>query len=152
VQYGIFFQATRLSRPALSTCLDKSTASFSFPIRWAENTPRGAIDFAELSTTGDSLYGEARLEKLRKYFDRRKLKLRIDDPRLPADKGAGFIAGSKEILVRSNATKSQVWHELAHYLDYQRLGRPAYMNLPYPIGREQAAYNFLRNSRHTGNR
>ena len=108
----------------------------------------GTIDFADLATTGDSLYGKGRLDKLKSYLERRGIKLRLDDPRLPANKGGGFIAETGEMLLRPNATKSQVWHELSHYLDFKKLGKEAYMKLPYPLGREQLVYNRLFQSRH----
>ncbi len=108
----------------------------------------GLVDFASSATTGDAMYGAERLAKLGRYLERRGFSLRLDDARLPAEKGGGFIAKSREILLRSDASKSQVWHELSHYLDFKRLGPNAYGRLSYPLGREQNVYDLLRRSRH----
>ena len=91
-----------------------------------------AMDFIDdhLGRRGGELYGANRLNKLDGYLDRRgDIKLFLDNPRLPPGKRAGFNAELGELSLPHDATKYEVWHELAHYAHYKRIGRDAYLQL-----------------------
>ncbi len=75
-----------------------------------------------------------------------------------AGKAGGFLAkenGSAELILRSNPTKYEVWHELGHYRQWSDFGSGAYRGLPRwsranPIQDipEQHVFDLLENSRH----
>jgi len=69
--------------------------------------------------------------KLASYLERRGVDLR-------RGKTSGFkvFEGDKRpvLVLRKNATQYEAWHEISHYLDYKKLGKADYMNLPRRVG------------------
>lgn len=93
----------------------------------------GAIaDAVEGIPTG-KLYGESRLEVLRKHLARRGVQLDVGDEFLRPNTAGGFSVhanGSARMILPSNPTDYVVTHELAHYVHWRKLGTEAYLNLP----------------------
>jgi len=61
----------------------------------------------------------------------------------------GFNAGSGRLVLRNNPTKYEVWHELGHFRQYQKLGKEAYLGLPRTRAfnaSEQFVFDLLENS------
>ena len=65
---------------------------------------------------------------------------------MPPNVAAGFDGVKKEIVFRRNATEFEVWHELSHLRQYQRIGPEAYSNLTR-IQKEQFVFDLLENSK-----
>ena len=126
------------------------------PSRGLMGAPLDAIETGRL---GGQLYDSGKLGRLGRYLDRRKVTLRVGDEFLPPDKGGGFWArpdGSAELLLRSNPTEYEVWHELGHYRQWQQIGpdKKLYLELPRwsrakPIQDvpEQFVFDLLENSK-----
>jgi hypothetical protein len=90
-------------------------------------------------------YGATRLAQLEAYLSRRGITLKVGDDFLDPTKVGGFDAGSGQMLLRSNPTRYEVWHELSHYRQYQRLGRDAYL-AQSRVAKEQFVFDLLENS------
>jgi hypothetical protein len=111
-------------------------------------------DFTETTgRLGGQLYGEARLGRLSNYLDRRGVRLVRDADerilRMNPDANGAFVAnrtGPSELLLRSNATRAEVLHELSHYRHFKRTDFDAYQAAGR-IGREQTVYDTLKNNR-----
>ena len=115
----------------------------------ALNGVNKAQDAIEATRVAGVLYGEQRLAKLSRYLEKRGVILKVGDEFLDADKVGGLAYGRcpAELLLRSNPTKYEVWHELGHYIQRQRIGPEAYANLPrYPQNvPEQFVFDLLEN-------
>lgn len=96
--------------------------------------PSATSDFLEeTGRLGGVLYGEQKLAMLKNYLNRRGVELLVGDEHLPTGKAGGFDGFSPngpKIVLRSNPTEYEVWHELSHYIQYERIGRKAYQDLP----------------------
>ncbi|SHN80669.1 WXG100 family type VII secretion target [Paenibacillus sp. ov031] len=117
------------------------------------------IDFVdETGRLGGKLYGEKDLNLLGNYLDKRGVNLKVGDEFLPPGKGGGFNYNTGELILKSNPTQYEVWHELSHYVQYKQIGKEAYSNLPRTSGPvpmndlskfnapEQFVYDMLSNS------
>jgi RHS repeat-associated protein len=117
--------------------------------------PIGVTDFSQSTgRLGGELYGEVRLGKLSRYLERRNVKLVRDaDARIDAlnPNGNGvFIAnrnGPSELLLRRNATRAQVLHELSHFRHMKRVEFDDYIRAGR-LGREQTVYDTIKNNRY----
>jgi hypothetical protein len=114
-----------------------------------------SVDFLEQTgRLGGMLYGERRLAKLKNYLDRQGVDLFVGDEYVPRNKGGAFRVpldpGQRPAMIlRSNPTQYEVWHELSHYIHYQRIGREAFINLPRSAERnaaEQFVFDMLENN------
>jgi RHS repeat-associated protein len=79
------------------------------------------------------MYGERRLEVLRKHLESRGVRLDVGDEFLLPGQAGGFAvhpSGSARMVLPSNPTEYVVLHELAHYVHWRRIGTEAYLNLP----------------------
>ncbi|MGX1826665.1 zincin-like metallopeptidase toxin domain-containing protein [Paenibacillus taichungensis] len=117
------------------------------------------IDFVdETGRLGGKLYSEKDLNLLGNYLDKRGVNLKVGDEFLPPGKGGGFNYNTGELILKSNPTQYEVWHELSHYVQYKQIGKEAYSNLPRTSGPvpmndlskfnapEQFVYDMLSNS------
>ncbi|MFD2088467.1 zincin-like metallopeptidase toxin domain-containing protein [Brevibacillus brevis] len=117
------------------------------------------IDYVEeTGRLGGTLYNDKDLRLLGNYLEKRGVTLKVGDEFLPPGKGGGFNYNTDELVLRSNPTQYEVWHELSHYLHYRRIGKDAYSNLPRTYGPvpmndltqfnapEQFVYDMLSNS------
>lgn len=103
-----------------------------------------------------TLYDSKKLQQLENYLRRRGIELKVGDKYLPPGKAGGFNAETGKLYLRSNPTQYEVWHELSHYIQYQRIGKDAYLALPRTVGEnfdlgmfnapEQFVYDMLSNS------
>jgi hypothetical protein len=117
--------------------------------------PIGVTDFSQSTgRLGGELYGEVRLGKLSRYLERRNVKLVRDaDARIDAlnPNGNGvFIAnrnGPSELLLRRNATRAEVLHELSHFRHMKRVEFDDYIRAGR-LGREQTVYDTIKNNRY----
>ena len=117
--------------------------------------PIRVADFSQSTgRLGGELYGEVRLGKLSRYLERRNVRLVRDaDARIDAlnPNGNGvFIANRKkpsELLLRSNATRAEVLHELSHFRHMKRVEFDDYIRAGR-LGREQTVYDTIKNNRH----
>ncbi|AUX37642.1 MULTISPECIES: SpvB/TcaC N-terminal domain-containing protein [Sorangium] len=116
--------------------------------RRGSGSARAAADaISETGLFGGKLYGERRLEALRRYLDKRGVDLIIVDQ--GKNKAGSFfvdVTGRPQLRLRPNPTEYLVWHELSHYLHYRRIGREAYLNLPRSQGwnaAEQFVFDML---------
>jgi hypothetical protein len=92
----------------------------------------GAADAVEGLPAG-KLYGERRLEVLRKHLEKRGVELNVGDEFLLPGQGGGFAVrpnGAARMVLRSNPTEYVVTHELGHYVHWRGLGTDAYLKLP----------------------
>ena len=106
---------------------------------------------------GGNLYDTEKLAKLQPYLERRGVALKVGDDYLPPNMGGGFASfenGKAELVLRSNPTEYEVWHELSHYVQWKKIGPDAYRDLPRwtpknPIQDvpEQFVFDFLENSK-----
>jgi hypothetical protein len=60
--------------------------------------------------------------------------------------GARFRSTSSgaQLFIRSDATQYELYHELKHFGDYNRLGSTAYYNLG-ELGREESVFSYMKN-------
>ena len=108
---------------------------------------KGTLDAIENGRLGGKLYSSSKLDSLGEYLNRRGFRLRLDgDEVLPPNVAAGFDGVKKELVFRRNATEFEVWHELSHLRQYQRIGPEAYSNLTR-IQKEQFVFDLLENSK-----
>ncbi|WP_285889144.1 pre-toxin TG domain-containing protein [Paenibacillus glycanilyticus] len=93
------------------------------------------LDFInETGRLGGNLYTKKDLKLLGNYLGRRGVSLKVGDEYLPPGKGGGFNYITDELVLRSNPTQYEVWHELSHYIQYKQIGKDAYTNLPRTKG------------------
>ncbi|MFG0236017.1 zincin-like metallopeptidase toxin domain-containing protein [Brevibacillus porteri] len=93
----------------------------------------GKIDFVEeTARLGGKFYSERDLKLLGKYLEKRGVTLKVGDEFLPPYKGGGFNYYTDELILRSNPTQYEVWHELSHFMQYKKIGKEAYSKLPRP--------------------
>ncbi|EPY05634.1 Rhs core protein with extension [Paenibacillus alvei TS-15] len=123
-----------------------------------EGTPKAGVDFIEETRYGGKLYSERDIQLLNNYLEKRGVKLKVGDEFLPPGKGGGFNYITDELVLRSNPTQYEVWHELSHYIQYKKIGKDAYTNLPRTQGKvpkndlsqfnapEQFVFDMLSNS------
>ena len=115
------------------------------------------IDYIEATPRlNGTLYDSKKLKQLERYLNKRGIQLRVGDEFLPPNKAGGFDAVSGILYLRSNPTQYEVWHEVSHYIQYQRLGKEAYLKLPRTMGEaldlgvfnapEQFVYDMLSNN------
>ena len=103
-----------------------------------------------------TLYDSKKLQQLENYLRRRGIELKVGDEFLPLGKAGGFNAETGTLYLKSNPTQYEVWHELSRYIQYQRIGKQAYLALPRTVGQnldwgafnapEQFVYDMLSNS------
>ncbi|WP_437952511.1 zincin-like metallopeptidase toxin domain-containing protein [Sorangium sp. So ce296] len=120
--------------------------------RRGSGSARAVADaISETGLFGGKLYGERRLEALRRYLNKRGVNLLVGDELLPSRMPGAFRVaptGRPQLLLRSNPTEYTVWHELSHYLHFRRIGRDAYLVLPRMKGWnavEQFVFDMLEN-------
>lgn len=94
---------------------------------------------------GGKLYPPEKLEQLKGYLDRRSIALQVGDEFVPRDKAAGFDAKGGRLILRSDPTEYEVWHELSHFRQYQALGAEEYNGLSR-VAKEQFVFDTLENS------
>ncbi len=125
----------------------------------AKQASRSGFDFVEeTGWLGGRLYDPGKLDKLGNYLARRGVTLKVGDKYVPPGMGGGFLAksnGTAELILRSNPTKYEVWHELSHFRHWSNIGADAYRGLPRwsrtnPIQDipEQYVFDLLENGRH----
>ena len=98
---------------------------------------------------GGTLYPPVKLGQLDGYLAKRGITLKVGDEHLPYGKAGGFDASRGELLLRSEPTNYEVWHELSHFRQYQMIGREKYLKLPRSIdfnAPEQFVFDMLENS------
>lgn len=110
------------------------------------------IDFiGDTGRLGGNLYGEKRLNQLSKYLDKRGIKLEINDEFLNSrNANGGFDAVNGKLILKSDATEYEVWHELSHYIQYKKLGKESYLELPRTTdfnAPEQYVFDMLENNK-----
>lgn len=121
------------------------------------NSNRSIIDYIdETPRLNGTLYDSKKLKQLESYLSKRGIELKVGDEFLPPGKAGGFDAVTGRLYLKSNPTQYEVWHELSHYIQYQQLGKEAYLNLPRTAGiemdlnvfnaPEQFVYDMLSNS------
>src|SRR2546423_1969445 len=91
------------------------------------------------------LYDASRLSQLGNYLGRRGITLRVGNEFLPANKTGGFNAMQRTLSLRNNPTQYEVWHELSHFRQFQKLGPDVYNNLSR-VQKEQFVFDLLENS------
>ena len=106
---------------------------------------------------GGTAYSSEKLKSLGEYLGRRGVSLKVGDQFLPPGTSGGFVAkadGTAELILPSNPTQYQVWHELGHYVQWKDLGSDAYRALPRwspsnPVQDipEQFVFDLLENSK-----
>ena len=118
----------------------------------------GANDFIDSGPTGrlgGQLYPVDKLQQLASYLARRGVALKVgDEHMLSSTMRGGFAKDGSELVLGSNPTYYEVWHELSHYLHFKSVGsKEAYMALPRwtPINPiqdvpEQFVFDMLENS------
>jgi YD repeat-containing protein len=112
----------------------------------ASATRATALDFIDgAGRLGGDLYGARKLTQLDGYLERRGFTLKVGDEYLPAGKAGGFGADAREVVLKSNPTQYEVWHELSHFRQYQQLGADAY-SLQTRVQKEQFVFDMLENS------
>ncbi|WP_249878396.1 zincin-like metallopeptidase toxin domain-containing protein [Niallia circulans] len=95
----------------------------------------GKIDYVEeTGRLGGKHYSEKDLKLLGNYLEKRGVTLKVGDEFLPPGKGGGFNYNTGELVLKSNPTQYEVWHELSHYIQYKQIGKEAYSNLPRTSG------------------
>ena len=121
--------------------------------RWARQPTSLSSDLLRTRLNG-VLYGSERLTHLQRFLDMRKIDLVLDSSDLGLARGEFRVPRSlnerPQLLLRSNATEYEVWHELSHYTHYRRIGPEAYTHLRRTPGYNEAeieAYYTLRNSK-----
>lgn len=77
---------------------------------------------------GGELYDAGKLAQFEGYLGRRRVTLRVGDEFLPAGKAGGFNAAERTLSLRSNPTQYEVWHEMSHFRQFQKLDPEAYMS------------------------
>lgn len=118
---------------------------------------QASVDFLEQTgRLGGVLYGERRLALLKQYLHRRGVDLFVGDEYLDFGQAGGFAiyqdpGRRPAILLGTNPTQYEVWHELSHYLHYRRIGREAYLKLPRSpngirVDAEQFVFDMLENN------
>jgi hypothetical protein len=128
---ALFFS---MSSPAMERNADFRQSSFA---------AKGA-DFLP-GRLGGELYDAGKLAQLEGYLGRRGITLNVGDEFLPAGRAGGFNAGERTLSLRSNPTQYEVWHELSHFRQFQRLGPESYGNLSR-VQKEQFVFDLLNNS------
>jgi hypothetical protein len=113
--------------------------------------PVRGMDFVESTgRLGGELYDAGKLAKLERYLDRRGIKLKVGDEFVPDGKAGGFAQDGSSLVFRSNPTNFEVWHELGHLRQFQKIGKDAYMKLPRSTtfnAPEQHVFDLLENSK-----
>lgn len=94
---------------------------------------------------GGELYDAGKLAQLEGYLGRRGVTLQVGDEFLPVGKAGGFNAAEGTLSLRSNPTQYEVWHELSHFRQFQKIGPEAYGNLSR-VQKEQFVFDLLNNS------
>ncbi|MBR6537597.1 MAG: hypothetical protein IKT67_10395, partial [Lachnospiraceae bacterium] len=123
-----------------------SVADFMNKTDFIDETPR----------LNGTLYGSKKLQQLENYLGRRGIEVKVGDEFLPPGKAGGFNAETGKLYLRSNPTQYEVWHELSHYIQYQKIGKEDYLALPRTVGEnldlgafnapEQFVYDMLSNN------
>ena len=79
------------------------------------------MDYVEdTARLGGKLYSENDLRMLGNYLKKRGVTLKVGDEYLPPGKGGGFSYNTDELILRSNPTQYEVWHELSHYCNINK--------------------------------
>lgn len=95
---------------------------------------------------GGELYDARKLQQLGGYLEKRGFKLRMDgDDIFPSHIAGGFDGPAREIILRTNPTQMEVWHELSHFRQFQKLGPEAYIKQT-TVTKEQFVFDLLENS------
>ena len=112
------------------------------------NAVRGMDFMSKVGSRGGKIYDPQKLEQLKGYFERRGITLEVGDQFVPVGKSGGFDGTHRKMVLRSEPTEYEVWHEVGHYRDYQKKGAKIY-NDPevHPsVAREQVVFDMLQNS------
>ena len=111
---------------------------------------RKGTDFIEgTGRLGGDLYDKSKLAKMEKYMEKRGVEFKVGDEFVPWGKAGGFAQDGSKLVLLSNPTKYEVWHELAHYVQFKKIGRALYEGLersPKLNAPEEFVFNFLKNS------
>ncbi len=113
-------------------------------------TNRGQDLIEASGRLGGEIYSASKLRQLESYLSRRGITLKVGDEHLPPNGAGAFNYAKGELLLRSNPTSYEVWHELSHYLHYRKIGAEAYSNLPRSTLNnvpEQFVFDMLENSK-----
>ena len=141
----------------VGTALGLRQVGRSAGLQRAPVAPNRVVD-SVTGRLGGELYDSGRLAKLNNYLERRGVALKVGDEFLPPGKGGGFLAkqdGSAELILRSNPTQYEVWHELGHFRHWRNVGPDRYRGLqrwsranPVQDIHEQHVFDLLENGRH----
>jgi RHS repeat-associated protein len=121
------FGLSQLSRAGKPT---STIASFADDIRPAGAISDYALDYVD---AGGKLYGTKRLGQLEKYLAKRGVTLDVASKQLLPGKAGSFVAhgdGTATLRLMPDPTAQLVWHELGHFLHWQKVGDEAYRALP----------------------
>ena len=75
--------------------------------------------------------------------------LKVGDEFVPDGMAGGFARDGSQLVLRSNPTRYEVYHELGHFRQFQQIGREAYQALPRSTrfnAPEQHVFDLLENS------
>jgi len=104
---------------------------------------------SDVGRRGGKFYNAKKLTQLEGYLNRRGIELRVGDEFVPFGKAGGFNADQGFLILRDNPTNYEVWHELSHFRQYQKLGKEPYLDLPRTKAfnaPEQFVFDMLENS------
>jgi len=114
------------------------------------DTKTSSTDFIDdVGRRGGILYSPKKLLQLDSYLEKRGVKLKVGDKHVPLGKAGGFNSEKGILFLRSNPTNYEVWHEVSHFRQYQKIGKEAYLNLPRTKNfnaPEQFVFDMLENS------
>ena len=103
----------------------------------------------DVGRLGGQIYSPEKLAQLEQYLARRGVTLKVGDEFLKQGKAGGFARDGSELILRNNPTQYEVWHELAHFTQYRKIGPEAYLTLPRSLtynAPEQFVFDLLENS------
>lgn len=98
---------------------------------------------------GGRLCSPDKLTQLEGYIARRGITLRVGEEFAPAGTAGAFDYGKGEVTFLSDRTQYEVWQDLSHFRQYQKLGKAAYAALPrskYFNAPEKYVFEALENS------
>ena len=120
---GILGELRVIALLLVATAGGVAIADFSFAL-----APK-KLDALGTGRLEGELYSKSKLKKLSRYLARRGIKVRMDgDDVLPSRVDSAFDGHRKQMIFRSNPTKLEVYHELAHFRHYRAIGPDAYNN------------------------
>ena len=109
----------------------------------------GDVGDDDIGRLGGKLYSAKKLAQLEEYLAKRGIELRVGDQYVPYGKAGGFDSQNGVLFLKNNPTNYEVWHELSHFRQYQKIGREEYLSLPRTKdfnAPEQFVFDMLENS------